>query len=174
MFRHAYIRVRTSETNQPKDRLGVLNAAKVLADTAKKKVNTYTRRKRAVSTGSEGISTASKIFSTAEESVSIAGESMSVSTADVVQEERVPTLPHDSPLLRVNTLGSDEGSMSLQELTTLCTTLSDRVLALETDLRQTKKVYGTTYTKLIMKVKKLEKAVKSNQARRRTKVAITT
>nr|GEX27149.1 hypothetical protein [Tanacetum cinerariifolium] len=50
------------------------------------KDNTYTRRRRAVSTGSEGISTASKIFSTDEESVSNAGESMPVSTADVVQE----------------------------------------------------------------------------------------
>nr|GEV46561.1 reverse transcriptase domain-containing protein [Tanacetum cinerariifolium] len=49
---------------------------------------------------------------------------------------------------------------------------SDRVLALETDLRQTKKVYGTAYTKLIMKVKKLEKTVKSNQARRRTKIVV--
>nr|GEV47537.1 hypothetical protein [Tanacetum cinerariifolium] len=57
--------------------------AKVLADAAKKKVNTYTRR-RAVSTGSERVSTASRIFSTAEESVSTAGESMPVSTADVV------------------------------------------------------------------------------------------
>ncbi|GKC01414.1 hypothetical protein Tco_0987550 [Tanacetum coccineum] len=71
---------------------------------------------------------------------------------------------------RVNTLGSDEGSMQLQELMALCTTLSDRVLALETDLRQTKKVYGAAYTKLIMKVKKLEKTVKSNQARRRAKI----
>nr|GEX25751.1 ribonuclease H-like domain-containing protein [Tanacetum cinerariifolium] len=62
--------------------------------------------------------------------------------------------------------------MSLQELMALCTTLSDRVLALETDLRQTKKVYGTAYTKLIIKVKKLEKTVKSNQARRRTKVVV--
>ncbi|GKF16187.1 hypothetical protein Tco_0061105 [Tanacetum coccineum] len=48
----------------------------------------------------------------------------------------------------------------------------DRVLALETDLRQTKKVYGAAYTKLIMKVKKLEKTVKSNQARRRAKIVV--
>ncbi|GJW52193.1 hypothetical protein Tco_0093544 [Tanacetum coccineum] len=33
------------------------------------------------------------------------------------RSERVPTPPHDSPLLRVNTLGSDEGSMTLYELT---------------------------------------------------------
>ncbi|GJZ16876.1 hypothetical protein Tco_0552999 [Tanacetum coccineum] len=46
------------------------------------------------------------------------------------------------------------------------------VLALETDLRQTKKVYGTAYTKLIMKVKKLEKTVKTSQARRRAKIVV--
>ncbi|GJV27796.1 hypothetical protein Tco_1384244 [Tanacetum coccineum] len=49
---------------------------------------------------------------------------------------------------------------------------SDRVLALETELRQTKKVYGVAYTKLILKVKKLEKTVKSNQARRRAKIVV--
>ncbi|GKF99750.1 hypothetical protein Tco_0301441, partial [Tanacetum coccineum] len=48
----------------------------------------------------------------------------------------------------------------------------DKVLALETDLRQTKKVYGTVYTKLIMKVKKLEKIVKTSQAKRRAKIAV--
>ncbi|GJU11915.1 hypothetical protein Tco_1134311 [Tanacetum coccineum] len=89
-----------------------------------------------------------------------------------IRSERVPTQPYDSPLLRVNTLGSDKGSMQLQELMALCTKLSDRVLALETDLRQTKKVYGAAYTKLIMKVKKLEKTVKSNQARRRAKIVV--
>ncbi|GJU67940.1 hypothetical protein Tco_1254199 [Tanacetum coccineum] len=46
------------------------------------------------------------------------------------------------------------------------------VLSLETDLRQTKKVYGTAYTKLIMKVKKLEKTVKTSQARRRAKIVV--
>ncbi|GJR54444.1 putative ribonuclease H-like domain-containing protein [Tanacetum coccineum] len=47
---------------------------------------------------------------------------------------------------------------------------SGRVLALEIDLRQTNKVYGTAYTKLIMKVKKLEKTVKPIQARIRAKI----
>ncbi|GKD93865.1 hypothetical protein Tco_1373702 [Tanacetum coccineum] len=40
--------------DQPEDQLGVLSAAKVLAYAAK----TYTRKRRAVSTGSDGISTA--------------------------------------------------------------------------------------------------------------------
>ncbi|GJT46290.1 hypothetical protein Tco_0955005 [Tanacetum coccineum] len=62
--------------------MGVLSAAKVLADAAKTNVHTYTRRRRAVSTGSGGISTA-------EESVSTAGASMPVSTAGMVQEVNI-------------------------------------------------------------------------------------
>ncbi|GKF60242.1 hypothetical protein Tco_0177028, partial [Tanacetum coccineum] len=41
--------------------MGVFSAAKVLADTSKENVHTYTRRRRAVSTGSGGISTASMV-----------------------------------------------------------------------------------------------------------------
>ncbi|GJY22373.1 hypothetical protein Tco_0396031 [Tanacetum coccineum] len=88
------------------------------------------------------------------------------------RSERVPTPPHDSPLPRVNTLGSDEGSMSLQELMVLCTKLFSKVESLEADLKQTKQVYGAAYTKLIMKVKKLEKTVKTSQARRRAKIVV--
>ncbi|GJZ18914.1 hypothetical protein Tco_0555504 [Tanacetum coccineum] len=65
--------------------MGVFSEAKVLAD-ASKNVHTYTRRRRADSTGSGRISTASRLFSTTEESVSIAGASMPVSTAIMVQE----------------------------------------------------------------------------------------
>ncbi|GKC10233.1 hypothetical protein Tco_1001843 [Tanacetum coccineum] len=60
-----------------------------------------------------------------------------------VAEEAAP-MPHDSPLLRVHSLGSDEGSLSLNELTVLCTSL----------------------------VKKLEQTIKTSQARRRAKVVI--
>ncbi|GJV57333.1 hypothetical protein Tco_1458338 [Tanacetum coccineum] len=88
------------------------------------------------------------------------------------RSERVPRQSYDSPLPRVHTLGSDEGSMTLLELTVLCTTLSKKVESLEADLKQTKKVYGAAYTKLIKKVKKLEKTVKSNQARRREKIMV--
>nr|GEW08440.1 hypothetical protein [Tanacetum cinerariifolium] len=70
--------------------------------------------------------------------------------------DKTPTMPYDSPLLRVNTLGSDEGRMQYNELMDLVTKLSDRVLTLETDLKQTKKVYGAAYTKLIMKGRKIE------------------
>ncbi|GKA20332.1 hypothetical protein Tco_0700321 [Tanacetum coccineum] len=54
----------------------------------------------------------------------------------------------------------------------LVTKLSDRVVALETDLMQTKKVYGATFTKLIKKVKTLEKTVKSSQARRKPRIVV--
>ncbi|GKF27765.1 hypothetical protein Tco_0094107, partial [Tanacetum coccineum] len=42
----------SSQEDQPEDQLGVLSAAKVLADAAKKNVNNYTRRRRAVRTSS--------------------------------------------------------------------------------------------------------------------------
>ncbi|GKC43003.1 hypothetical protein Tco_1060725 [Tanacetum coccineum] len=65
------------------------------------------------------------------------------------RSEREPIPPRDSPLPRVHTLGSDEGN-----------------------LKQTKQVYGAAYTKLIMKVKKLEKTVKTSHSRRRAKIVV--
>nr|GEW71944.1 hypothetical protein [Tanacetum cinerariifolium] len=102
------------------------------------------------------------------------GAATTVTSLDVGQGsgniDKTPSIPHDLPLLRVNTLGSDEGSMTLQELTVLCTTLSQKVESFEADLKQTKKVYGAAYTMLIIKVKKLRKTVKTSQARRKAKI----
>ncbi|GKB06399.1 putative ribonuclease H-like domain-containing protein [Tanacetum coccineum] len=86
--------------------------------------------------------------------------------------DKTPTMPHDSPLPRVNTLGSDEGSMQLQELMALCINLSNKVESLQTDLKQTKQIYGTPFTKLIKKVKKLEKTVKNSKARRKSRLVV--
>ncbi|GJR92542.1 putative ribonuclease H-like domain-containing protein [Tanacetum coccineum] len=58
------------------------------------------------------------------------------------------------------------------ELMVLCTMLSKKVESLKTDLKQTKQIYGASYTKLIKKVKSLEKIVKSSQTRRRTRIII--
>ncbi|GJU23714.1 retrotransposon protein, putative, ty1-copia subclass [Tanacetum coccineum] len=66
----------------------------------------------------------------------------STSQPPLSSPSRVPTPPHDSPLLGGHTPGSDEGSMTLNELT------------------------------LIMRVKKLEHKVKSKQPRRRARVVI--
>ncbi|GJV32492.1 hypothetical protein Tco_1392892 [Tanacetum coccineum] len=85
---------------------------------------------------------------------------------------RVLTPPHDSPLPVGHTSRSDEGSMTLNELIVLCTQLSTKVASLEQDLKQTKKVYSNSYTKLIMRVKKLKHKVKSRQHRRRARVVI--
>ncbi|GJS75996.1 putative ribonuclease H-like domain-containing protein, partial [Tanacetum coccineum] len=86
--------------------------------------------------------------------------------------EEPATMPHDSSHPRVQSLGSDEGSLTLNELTVLCTTLSKKVEDLQSDLKQTKLHYGAAYTKLIMRVKKLEHKVKSSQPRRRARVVI--
>ncbi|GJW84328.1 hypothetical protein Tco_0157473, partial [Tanacetum coccineum] len=47
-----------------------------------------------------------------------------------------------------------------------------KVESLEADLKQTKQVYGAAYTKLIMKVKKLEKTVKTSHSKRRAKIVV--
>ncbi|GJU10066.1 hypothetical protein Tco_1132462 [Tanacetum coccineum] len=84
--------------------------------------------------------------------------------------EEAASMPHESPLQSVHSLGCDEGSLSLHELMVLCTNLSNKVTSLETELAQTKQTYGTTLTKLIKKVKKLEQTVKTSRSRRRTRV----
>ncbi|GKA33321.1 ribonuclease H-like domain-containing protein, partial [Tanacetum coccineum] len=73
---------------------------------------------------------------------------VSIQTTPVVKE--AAPMPHDLPLPRVYSLGSDEGSMTLKELM----------------------VYGKAYTKLVMRVKKLEKNIKTSQARRKARVVV--
>ncbi|GJW22222.1 hypothetical protein Tco_0032844 [Tanacetum coccineum] len=87
-------------------------------------------------------------------------------------QRRLFQCPHESPLHNVHSLGRDEGSLSLSELTVLCTNLSNKVISLEAELAQTKQTYGTALTKLIKKVKKLEQTVKSTQARRRIRIVV--
>nr|GEV54149.1 hypothetical protein [Tanacetum cinerariifolium] len=82
------------------------------------------------------------------------------------------TMPHDSPLLRVQSLGSVEGGLKLNELTVLCTTLSKKVEDLQSDLQIIKLTYGVAHTKLILRVKKLEHKVKTSQYRRKARVVI--
>ncbi|GJY96855.1 hypothetical protein Tco_0513765 [Tanacetum coccineum] len=53
--------------------------------------------------------------------------------------DKIPTMPHDSPLLIVNTLGSDEGSLTQPELMVFCTTFSKTVESLETYLNQARR-----------------------------------
>ncbi|GKF23077.1 hypothetical protein Tco_0075399, partial [Tanacetum coccineum] len=84
-------------------------------------------------------------------------------------EHHFPT-PHDSPLHDVHLDGSDEGSLKLNELTNLVTKLFERIGVLEDDLRKTKKTYSSAFTKLIIRVKKLEARVKIRKARKRAKV----
>ncbi|GJU12131.1 hypothetical protein Tco_1134527 [Tanacetum coccineum] len=71
---------------------------------------------------------------------------------DQALHEEAALMPHESPLPRVYSLGSDEGSLSLNELTVLCTSLSKKVESL--------------------KVKTLEQTIKTSQSKRRAKVMI--
>ncbi|GJU75121.1 hypothetical protein Tco_1272191 [Tanacetum coccineum] len=65
-----------------------------------------------------------------------------------------------------------EDSLTLNELTVHYTLLSKKVESSESDLKQTKQTYGAAYTKLIIKVKKLEHKVKAIKARRKVKLVI--
>ncbi|GJU21514.1 putative ribonuclease H-like domain-containing protein [Tanacetum coccineum] len=100
------------------------------------------------------------------------GAATTISSIDAGQGSgnitKSPTMPYDSPLPGGHTLGNDEGSMTLHEFTVLCTNFSTKVESLETELKETNKTYGATFTKLIKKVKKLKQTVKISQARRRT------
>ncbi|GJR73923.1 putative ribonuclease H-like domain-containing protein [Tanacetum coccineum] len=59
-----------------------------------------------------------------------------------------------------NTSRSGEGSMQLLELIEICTKLSDKVTALEDELRSTKAVYNKSLITLTKRVKKLENKLK--------------
>ncbi|GKD32335.1 hypothetical protein Tco_1247844, partial [Tanacetum coccineum] len=83
-----------------------------------------------------------------------------------------PPTPHDSPLHAVHSHGSDEGSLKLQELMNLINTLSDRIGVLEADLTKTKQTYSSAYTKLILRVKKLEAQIKVGKARRHSRFVL--
>ncbi|GKF32677.1 hypothetical protein Tco_0102475 [Tanacetum coccineum] len=84
-------------------------------------------------------------------------------------EHHFPT-PHDSPLHVVHSHESDEGSLKLNELTNLVTKLSDRIGVLEDNMRKTKKTYSSTFTKLILRVKKLESQIKIGKIRRKARI----
>ncbi|GKD84657.1 hypothetical protein Tco_1355811 [Tanacetum coccineum] len=86
-------------------------------------------------------------------------------------EHHLPT-PNESPIHAVHSHGSDEGRLQLNELMNLVTKLSDRIGALEDDLKKTKKTYSSAYTKLILRVKKLESQIKTGKARRKARVVL--
>ncbi|GJT61726.1 hypothetical protein Tco_1005259 [Tanacetum coccineum] len=96
----------------------------------------------------------------------------STSQPPITPTEEAAPMPHESPLHSVHSLGRDEGSMQQHELMDLVTKLTDRIGVLEKDLQQTKKTYSTALTRLILRVKKLEKNVKTCKARRRARIVI--
>ncbi|GKE69171.1 hypothetical protein Tco_1527243, partial [Tanacetum coccineum] len=87
-------------------------------------------------------------------------------------EYHVPT-PNESPLYAVQSHGSAEGSLKLNELTNLVTKLSERIKVLEDDLKKTKLTYSAAVTKLILRVKKLETKLKAGLVRKRARKAST-
>nr|GEY52928.1 ribonuclease H-like domain-containing protein [Tanacetum cinerariifolium] len=77
----------------------------------------------------------------------------------------VPPIPHDSPLIGGYTPGRDEGRLKLLELMNTCTTLSNKVTTLETELSSTKALYHKAFITLTKRVKKLETQLKQKRSR---------
>ncbi|GKB67836.1 hypothetical protein Tco_0929248 [Tanacetum coccineum] len=63
--------------------------------------------------------------------------------------------PHESPLHVVHSYGSDEGSSQLTELMNLVTKLFARIGVLEDELKKTKQIYSSAFTKLILRGRKI-------------------
>ncbi|GJX08581.1 hypothetical protein Tco_0196513 [Tanacetum coccineum] len=104
--------------------------------------------------------------------VSTPSTSQPPNTQPTPTTKEVVPMPHESHLYNVHLLGRDEGSVSLNELMDLCTSLSKKVGALENELQQTKNTYSTAITKLILRVKKLEQKVKTTKAKRRARIVL--
>nr|GEV45769.1 hypothetical protein [Tanacetum cinerariifolium] len=79
-------------------------------------------------------------------------------TNESLNEDDVPAKSNDPPLSRVNTLGSGEDKLKLNELMELCTKLSERVLTLE-----------TTKTNQAMEIDNLKRRVKRLEEKRRSR-----
>ncbi|GKB97043.1 putative ribonuclease H-like domain-containing protein [Tanacetum coccineum] len=83
----------------------------------------------------------------------------------------ISSLPNTKIFKQLALIG-DEGSLTLNELTVLYTTLSKKVEDLQNDLKKTKVTYSDAYTKLILRVNKLDHKVKASKSRRMARVII--
>ncbi|GJX41689.1 hypothetical protein Tco_0256679, partial [Tanacetum coccineum] len=114
--------------------------------------------------------TSSPSLSPQHTSISTPSTSQPPNTQPTPTAEEAVLMPHESPLHCVHSLGRDKGSLSLNEFTDLCTSLSNKVQSLETELKETKQTYNSALTHLIRRVKKLEHIVKASKSRRRVRV----
>ncbi|GKD20636.1 hypothetical protein Tco_1222339 [Tanacetum coccineum] len=85
--------------------------------------------------------------------------------------ERLSKQSNNPPLSRVNTLGSVEDSLKLNELMKICTRLSERVLALD-NIKTTQNLEITNLKKRVKKLEKKKKARTLQLKRRLFKVRI--
>ncbi|GJT93735.1 hypothetical protein Tco_1082580 [Tanacetum coccineum] len=86
--------------------------------------------------------------------------------------EYPPPTPHDSPLHAVHSHGREEGSLKLQELMGLITTLSCPGWIHRLICQRLRNITGSAYTKLILRVKKLESQIKVGKARRHSRFVL--
>ncbi|GJV72614.1 hypothetical protein Tco_1492609 [Tanacetum coccineum] len=86
------------------------------------------------------------------------------------QDEASSTSPLKNNIFTILVIPSHNIQLKHNELMELVIESSDMVVAVEEDLKQTKKAYGIAFTKLVLKVNKLEQQVRSGKARRRARI----
>ncbi|MCO6516803.1 MAG: hypothetical protein J6586_10005, partial [Snodgrassella sp.] len=86
--------------------------------------------------------------------------------------EEPESMPYDSPLPTGNTVGSDEGSVTLTELMGLCTKLTKQVQTLEKDLALTKVQHATELNQLKTEIQKLQAEVVDLKKKRHVQVVV--
>nr|GEV57790.1 ribonuclease H-like domain-containing protein [Tanacetum cinerariifolium] len=86
-------------------------------------------------------------------------------TQTKARPKRLSNMPNEPPLEEGNTSRSEEGSMQLLKLMDIYIKLSDKVTALEDELKTTKVVYNKALITLTKRIKQLEKMLKHKRRR---------
>nr|GEV32000.1 hypothetical protein [Tanacetum cinerariifolium] len=94
-------------------------------------------------------------------SVNVVGHYLVLPDDEALNEENVPTQSNDPPLLRVNTLGSEEDGLKLKKLMEICTKLQQRVI----DVENTKNVQAQEISKSSVEEQSLSEEDASKQGR---------
>nr|GEY44707.1 hypothetical protein [Tanacetum cinerariifolium] len=190
-----------SQESQPKDQLGVFSTTKVLTKVAKVHTYTRRRRTISTTSGGISTTEESVSTTGASMPVSIAGmvdkgkAIMQESKPELITiklQQRQERAGYEAAVRLQEQLDEEERQriagvheeaneaastdMDVRHRGAATTVSSldagQGSESLEADLKQTKKVYGDAYTKLIMKVKKFAKTIKLSQVRRRAKIVV--
>ncbi|GJX20914.1 putative ribonuclease H-like domain-containing protein, partial [Tanacetum coccineum] len=142
------------------------DVSRIRVDTARHKLNTASIKYALTESPTIYVSLIEQFWQTASASTLENGDMEITATID----GKVKVVSEAS--IRRHLKLEDSDGISILPTSEIFEQLALMVETLESDLKQTKLTYGAAYTKLIMKVKKLEHKVKSSKARRRVRLVV--